>query len=51
MNYMKKTINRVSIIGENIIEKNSTWLDASYAVNDDMKSQTVVKISFGYGTV
>ena len=53
MNYLKKTVNYVSIIGENSveelftwtdaeysIEKLFTWMDAEYTIHDDIKIQT-----------
>ena len=51
MNYLKKNVYDVSIIGENIVEEVFTWVDAEYAFHDDMKSQTEGTIPFGHGTV
>ena len=38
MNYLKKTVDGVRIIGANRIEEFFTWVDAAYDVHDDMKS-------------
>ena len=37
MNYLKKTIDSVRVIGENRVEEFLTWVDAAYAVHDNMK--------------
>ena len=50
MNYLKKTIDSVSIVGENIVDF-SPWVDAAYAVHDNMKIQTGGTMHFGDGTV
>ena len=51
MNYLKKTIDGVRIMGADIIEEFFIWVDTTYAVHDYMKSQTGGTISFGHGNV
>ena len=51
--YLKETINDYRILGinrNNILDM-ITWVDASYAVHEDMKSHTGGTTSLGVGTV
>jgi hypothetical protein len=51
LQYLKGTINDVLIIGAYSLTTIQTWVDASYAVHQDMKSHTGGAISFGHGTL
>ena len=49
--YIKSTIEDVRIIGANDLQTVFTWIDAAYAVNSDMRSQTGGAMSFGLGVL
>ena len=49
--YIQCTIDDVRIIGANDLKSIFTWIDASYAVNVDMRSQTGGAISLGLGVL
>ena len=49
--YLKCTINDVRIIGASSLTEIFTWIDAAYAVNPDMKSQTGGTMSLGVGVL
>ena len=49
--FVKPTINDVMIIGASDLSNIFTWIDADYAVNADMKSQTGRPISMGVGAL
>ena len=44
---IKKTINDPMYIGVNTLKKLYSWVDASYAVHDDIRSRTSGVTSFG----
>ena len=46
---MKQTINEVWIIGRSDISTIYTWVNLSYAVHDNMRSQTGGAMLMGYG--
>ena len=47
----KNTIDHVRIIGASSLTQILTWVDASFAVHDDMRSHTGGVTSFGLGIV
>jgi hypothetical protein len=47
--YLNDTIDMPRIIGTNSLTMFKTWVDAAYAVHDDMKSHTGGAMSFGLG--
>ena len=47
--FPKNTIDDVRVIGAESLQDLYTWIDAAYAVHNDMRSQTGGCISFGYG--
>ena len=49
--YVKCTIDDVRVIGASSLTDIFTWIDAAYAVNPDMKSQTGGAISLGIGVL
>ena len=49
--YIKCTIDDVRVIGASSLIDIFTWIDAAYAVNPDMKSQTGGAISLGVGVL
>ena len=49
--YIKCTIDDVRIIGASSLTNIYTWIDAAYAVNPDMKSQTGGCMSLGMGVM
>ena len=49
--YIKCTINDKRVIGASDLTKISTWIDAAYAVNHDMRSQTGGAMSMGVGVL
>ena len=49
--YVKCTIDDVRIIGANYLKSMFTWIDAAYAVNADMRSQTGGAMSLGLGVL
>ena len=49
--YIKCTIDDVRVIGASSLTNIYTWIDASYAVNPDMKSQTGGTMSLGTGVI
>ena len=49
--YLKCTINDVRIIGASSLTEIFTWIDAAYAVNPDMKSQTGGTMPLGVGVL
>jgi hypothetical protein len=51
LEYLNGTIDDVLIIGADDLTTIQTWVDASYAVHDDMKSHTGGAISFGRGAL
>jgi hypothetical protein len=51
LEYLYGTIDDVLIIGADDITTIQTWVDASYAVHEDMKSHTGGTISFGRGAL
>jgi len=51
LEYLHGTLDDILILGADDIEKMTTWVDASYAVHQDMKSHTGGVISFGRGAV
>ena len=51
LQYLKGTINDCLVIGADVLSKLQTWVDASYAVHQDMKSHTGGAVSFGRGAL
>jgi hypothetical protein len=51
LEYLHRTIDNVLILGAENITTIQTWVDASYAVHEDMKSHTGGTISFGRGAL
>ena len=49
--FIQCTIDDVRIIGADDLTKIFTWIDAAYAVNPDMKSQTGGAMSMGIGVL
>ena len=49
--YVKCTIDDIRIIGASSLSDIFTWIDAAYAVNPDMKSQTGGAMSLGLGVL
>ena len=49
--YIKCTIDDIRVIGASSLMDIFTWIDAAYAVNPDMKSQTGGAISLGVGVL
>ena len=49
--FVKSIINNVRIIGASDLSNIFTWIDAAYAVNADMKSQTGGAMSMGVGVL
>ena len=49
--FIKATIEDIRIIGANSLTDIFTWIDAAYAVNYDMKSQTGGAILMGIGVL
>ena len=49
--YIKFTIDNIRIIGASSLPDIYTWIDAAYAVNLDMKSQTGGAMSLGIGVL
>jgi hypothetical protein len=51
LRYLNETIDMPRIIGADSLTAFKTWVDAAYAVHDDMKSHTGGVMSFGHGVV
>ena len=51
LRYLNGTIDMPRIIGANSLRSFKTWVDAAYAVHDDMKSHTGGAMSFGTGVI
>jgi hypothetical protein len=51
LRYLNDTIDMPRIIGANSLTMFKTWVDAAYAVHDDMKSHTGGAMSFGLGVL
>jgi hypothetical protein len=51
LRYLNGTIDMPRIIGAHSLTEFKTWVDAAYAVHDDMKSHTGGVMSFGHGVV
>ena len=51
ISFIKGTINDTRIIGAKNLHEIFTWIDAAYAVNPDMKSQTGGTMSMGLGVL
>ena len=51
MTWLKQTKNDVRIIGAQSVKELFTWVDAAYAVHNNMRSQTGGNMSFGYGMI
>lgn len=51
LGWLKHTIQKKRIIGACTLNEAYTWIDASYAVHEDMKGHTGGAISFGIGTI
>ena len=51
LQYLKGTINDSLRIGADNLNTLQTWVDASYAVHQDMKSHTGGAVSFGHGAL
>ena len=49
LGFLKGTIDDIRVIGVNSMKDLYTWVDASYAVHEDMRSQTGGVMSFGHG--
>ena len=49
--FLSETINDVRVIGASSMEILHTWIDASFAVHDDMKGHTGGTMSFGKGVL
>ena len=49
--FLSETINDVRVIGASSMENLHTWIDASFAVHDDMKGHTGGTMSFGKGVL
>jgi hypothetical protein len=47
--WLKNTVNEVRTIGASDLTRLYTWVDAAYAVHDNMRSQTGGAMSMGYG--
>ena len=51
LGFLKRTINDVRIIGATSLQDLFTWVDAAYAVHNNMRSQTGGAMSFGVGII
>jgi hypothetical protein len=51
LRYLNNTIDMPRIIGADSLTVFRTWVDAAYAVHDDMKSHTGGAMSFGHGVI
>ena len=51
LKWLKRTINDVRIMGIDNMGKILTWIDASYATHNDMRSHTGGVISMGHGSL
>ena len=49
LSFLKGTIDDIRVIGADSMQDLYTWVDASYAVHEDMRSQTGGVMSFGHG--
>ena len=49
--WLKRTKNDVCVIGADSLSKLFTWIDAAYAVHDNMRGHTGGVISMGYGII
>ena len=49
--FLRGTLDDVLILGADDMRRMNTWVDASYAVHEDMKSHTGGAISFGWGAM
>ena len=49
MGFFKRTIDDVRIIGATSLNDVYTWIDAAYAVHNNMRSQTGGAMSMGHG--
>ena len=51
MTWLKQTKHDVRLIGAKSVDQLYTWVDAAFAVHDNMRSQTGGVMSFGHGMV
>ena len=51
LQFMYQTIHQKHVIGAKSLHEIFTWIDAAYAVHEDMRSHTGCAMSFGYGIV
>ena len=51
LQYMYQTIHEKQVIGAKSLHELFAWIDAAYAVHNDMRSHTGGAMSFGYGIV
>ena len=51
LGFLERTINDKRILGANSLSNLLTWIDASYAPHDDMRSHTGGGMSLGHGTI
>jgi hypothetical protein len=51
LQYLNGTLDEFMTIGADSLTKMKHWVDASYAVHEDMKSHTGGTTSFGRGTL
>jgi hypothetical protein len=51
LRYLNGTLDMPRIIGADSLTAFKTWVDAAYAVHDDMKSHTGGVMSFGHGAI
>ena len=51
LQYLKGTLDEYLILGSQDLTTMGCWIDAAFAVHDDMKSHTGVAVSFGRGSV
>ena len=49
--WLKRTIDDIRVIGVDSLSKLYTWIDAAYAVHDNMRSHTGGAMSMGHGIV
>ena len=49
--WLKNTIDEPRIIGASTLDELYTWIDAAYAVHDNMRSHTGGAMSLGYGVI
>ena len=51
LTYLKGSINEIRIIGVRSLKEIFTWIDAAFAVHDNMRGHTGGSISMGYGII